>query len=66
MKKNYRYSFIADVEFENLLNEVLATINTKAKIKLSKSDFLRASLYRVLQELKAGELKAVEFLLNTS
>ena len=66
MGKNYTYSFKGDLEFDNLLKEVLEKLKKEIKVRISKSDLIRVSVHRILMELKTGQLKSTVFFHNTT
>ena len=65
MKKNYPCSFKIDKELDDLLNEILTKLNEESNIKIDKSNFIRASLKRICEELKYGSLSSAELLYRT-
>jgi len=62
MKKNYIISFKVEKDLDELINNTLTKLNKESTIKIVKSDFIRAALYRTIVEIKIGKLTAAEFL----
>lgn len=58
-------SFKIDSELEKLLEECVNDINKKTSIKISRSDFIRISLKRMLMMIKSGEIAAATIIYNS-